>query len=178
MPSLQDQLLKAGVVDRKKAKQVELEKRKKAKQATKGQQQVDETKALAKQALAEKVSRDRELNRLKEQTAELKAINAQIKQLIDINCIDRSRGNISYQFTDNKKIKKIYVEAKQHDSLSKGTLAIAKIDDQYQLIPAGVADKIKQRDERFIMVQNQTSESECSDDDYYADFKIPDDLMW
>ena len=43
MASLQEQLLKAGIVDKKKAKQAEQEKRKKNKQANKGQPQKDET---------------------------------------------------------------------------------------------------------------------------------------
>ena len=187
MASLQEQLLKAGIVDKKKAKQAEQEKRKKNKQANKGQPQKDETKELAKQALAEKSARDRELNRQKEQAAEQKAIAAQIKQLIEVNRIDRSKGESSYQFTDGKKIKKIYVTEQQHNLLSKGSIAIVRLvdhqrvshqNDQYELVPAGVADKIKQRDETIIIVQNEASANNTDDDDYYADFKIPDDLMW
>lgn len=182
MASLQEQLLKAGIVDKKKAKQVEQEKRKKAKQANKGQPQKDEAKELAKQALAEKSTRDRELNCQKEQAAERKAIAAQIKQLIEVNRIDRSNGESSYQFTDGKKIKKIYVTEQQHNLLSKGSIAIVRLisyqNDQYELVPAGVANKIKQRDETIVIVQNEASTDNTDDDDYYADFKIPDDLMW
>lgn len=182
MASLQEQLLKAGIVDKKKAKQAEQEKHKKNKQANKGQPQKDETKELAKQALAEKSARDRELNRQKEQAAEEKAVAAQIKQLIEVNHIDRSKGESSYQFTDGKKIKKIYVTEQQHNLLSKGSIAIVRLaehqNDQYELVPAGVADKIKQRDETIVIVQNEASTDNTDDDDYYADFKIPDDLMW
>lgn len=178
MASLQEQLLKAGIVDKKKAKQVEQEKRKKAKQGKKGQPQTDEAKELAKKALAEKSARDRELNRQKEKAAEKKAIAAQIKQLIEVNRIDRSHGDSSYQFTDGKKIKKIYVSEKQHQLLSKGSIAIVRLDDRYELVASGVADKIKQRDETIVLVQNQVTDDTTSEDDYYADFKIPDDLMW
>ena len=52
--SLQDQLLKAGLVDQKKAKKVKQEKRKQAKQTPKGQQLEDEIKLAARQAQAEK----------------------------------------------------------------------------------------------------------------------------
>ena len=44
MASLQDQLLKAGMVDAKKAKQLSKEKRKAAKKQPKGQEQVNETR--------------------------------------------------------------------------------------------------------------------------------------
>ena len=54
MASLQDQLLKAGVVDKKKANKIKQEKRKQAKQQPKNKQVVDENKELARQALAGK----------------------------------------------------------------------------------------------------------------------------
>lgn len=178
MASLQEQLLKAGIVDKKKAKQVEQEKRKKAKQANKGQPQINETKEQAQKALAEKSERDREINRQREAAAEVKAIAAQIKQLIEANKIEHNRGESSYQFTDGAKIKKIYVTAKQHNQLSRGLIAIVRLKDQYELVPAPVADKISQRDEKIVLVKNQANKEELEEDDYYADYKIPDDLMW
>lgn len=178
MASLQEQLLKAGIVDKKKAKQVEQEKRKKAKQANKGQPQINETKEQAKKALAEKSERDREINRQREAAAEVKAIAAQIKQLIEVNKIEHNSGESSYQFTDGAKIKKIYVTAKQHNQLSKGLIAIVRLKDQYELVPSPVADKISQRDENIVLVKNQANKEELEEDDYYADYKIPDDLMW
>ncbi|MDX2463748.1 MAG: DUF2058 domain-containing protein [Porticoccus sp.] len=178
MASLQEQLLKAGIVDKKKAKQVEQEKRKKAKQANKGQPQINETKEQAQKVLAEKSERDREINRQREAAAEVKAIAAQIKQLIEANKIEHNRGESSYQFTDGAKIKKIYVTAKQHNQLSRGLIAIVRLKDQYELVPAPVADKISQRDEKIVLVKNQANKEELEEDDYYADYKIPDDLMW
>lgn len=178
MASLQEQLLKAGIVDKKKAKQVEQEKRKQKKQTHKGHKQIDETKELAKKALAEKTARDREINRQREAVAELKAIAAQIKQLIEVNRIDRKDGEMAYQFSDGTKIKKIYVSPLLHNQLSKGVIALVRLNDQYELVPAVVAEKIRQRDESIVLVQNQASNDETDEDDYYADYKIPDDLMW
>ncbi|MDX2349224.1 MAG: DUF2058 domain-containing protein [Porticoccus sp.] len=178
MASLQEQLLKAGIVDKQKAKQVELEKRKQTKQSHKGHTQVNETKELAKKALAEKTVRDREINRQHEAAAELKAIAAQIRQLIEVNRIDRQGGETAYQFTDGTKIKKIYVSPLLHNQLSKGLIAVVRLNDQYELVPAVVADKISQRDESIVLVQNQANKDDSGEDDYYADFKIPDDLMW
>ena len=63
MASLQDQLLKAGMVDSKKAKRLDKEKKKQAKLARKGQAEVvDEAKILVQKAQAEKAARDRALN--------------------------------------------------------------------------------------------------------------------
>ena len=178
MASLQEQLLKAGIVDKKKAKQVEQEKRKQTKQSHKGHTQVNEAKELAKKALAEKTARDREINRQREAKAELKAIAAQIRQLIEVNRINRQGGETAYQFTDGTKIKKIYVSPLLHNQLSKGLIAVVRLNEQYELVPAVIADKINQRDESIVLVQNQANKDTTDEDDYYADYKIPDDLMW
>ena len=177
MASLQDQLLKAGIVNEKKAKQAKKEKRKQEKQSKKGQSFVNESREQAQKTQVERFERDREINRQRELVATQKAIAAQIKQLIDVNRIDRSKGDISYQFNDGGKIKKIYVTTLLHTQLSKGLIAVVALSGKYELVPAVVADKIKQRDETIILVQNKPSEAEA-EDDYYADFKIPDDLMW
>lgn len=54
----------------------------------------------------------------------------------------------------------------------------AKGDCDYAIIPAVVADKIAQRDVDSIVLNSALSQEEQDEDDPYADFKIPDDLMW
>ena len=140
MSSLQDQLLKSGIVDKKKAKSIEKEKRKQKKQMPKGQVQVNETKERAIANREERAARDRELSRQANEKAERKAIAAQIKQLIEVNRIDRGEGEVAYQFTDGKKIKKIYVTDLLQNQLSKGLIAIVKLGDKYELVPMRVAE--------------------------------------
>lgn len=178
MASLQEQLLKAGMVDEKKAKKINKDKRKAAKQTPKGHEQVNETREQVKQAQAEKASRDRELNLKQQQAAQEKAIAAQIKQLISVNRIDRREGETPYQFTDGSKIKKMHVTTLLLEQLSKGLIAIVKWGDQYELVPAAVAEKISQRDDSVVLVKNKTGKDAVAEDDPYADYQIPDDLMW
>jgi uncharacterized protein YaiL (DUF2058 family) len=180
MISLQEQLLKAGMVDKKKAKQLNQEKRKQVKQAkATGKIIVDESKEAAKRALVDKVERDRELNRQRQAEANKKAIKAQIIQLITLNKIDRRRGEIAYQFTDGKKIKKLYVDALLQTQLIKGVIALVKLRDGYELVPAAIADKITQRDDSAVLVHNtKVSNDAVEEDDPYAAYQIPDDLMW
>lgn len=180
MASLQEQLLKAGMVDAKKAKRLEKEKRKAAKQQPKGKPSVNEAREQARQVLAEKTERDREANRQQREVAQAKAITAQIKQLIDVNRIARDGGDIAYQFTDGSKIKKLYVTSAQQSQLVNGQLAIVKFNENYSLVPAPVAQKISQRDEAYVLVLNQSVKQDAvsAEDDPYADYKIPDDLMW
>lgn len=178
MASLQEQLLKAGMVDAKKAKAIEKEKRKAAKQAPKGQAVVNETREQALLARAEKAERDREINRQQQEAAERKALAAQINQLIGMNRIDRGRGDTAYQFVDGKKIKKLYVTPLLQNQLSRGLVAIVNFHGQYELVPAAVAAKISQRDATVVLVHNEKTGEGVEDDDPYADYQIPDDLMW
>lgn len=178
MASLQDQLLKAGIVDKKKAKQVKQEKHKEIKQQSKGKPVVDETRELARMAMTEKAARDREINRQRQAEAEKKAVAAQIVQLVAMNRIPREKGDGAYQFPDGKIIKKLYVSDRQHGQLVSGVIAVARAGDSYELIPAAVAEKIKQRDESAIVVHNIRSAAVLAEEDPYAQYQIPDDLMW
>lgn len=181
MTTLQDQLLKAGLIDPKKAKQASKEKRKEQRVARRDKNAVDTAKLEREQAVAEKQARDRELNRQREQALQQKAIAAQIKQLIS-NHRQHKRGigeEVEYHFTDQKRIKKMRVGTDINRQLANGQLAIVKLDERYELVPRMVADKIAQRDESFIIALSDTNNSpDADEDDPYKDYQIPDDLMW
>src|SRR5690554_3680307 len=135
MASLQEQLLKAGLADEKKAREVRNEKRKQRKQQPKGATVVNEAEERARKARQEKAERDRQLNLEHKKEAEKKAFQAQIRQLIETNRLDRSRGETSYQFVDGKKIKKILVDDQMVDQLSRGRLAIVALGENYEVVP-------------------------------------------
>lgn len=179
--SLQDQLLQAGLADKDKAKKLAKEKRKEAKVARRSSvEQVDENKEAARRALAEKAARDRELNQALNSKAQRKAINAQIKQLIDKNKLEKGRGEVGFNFTDGKKVKKLYVSALEQKQLGAGILAIVKQGDQYEILPRPVADKIAERDAQRVIDCTQESDQALTEEekDWYKDYEIPDDLMW
>lgn len=178
--ALQEQLLKAGLVDKNQANRAKNAKHKKMKQQRSNNQAVvDEAKLLAEKAIQEKSQRDRELNRQRNEKAQQKAIIAQIKQLIKVNKLSKGNGDdLAYNFEDNKSVKRIYVTQDSHDAIAQGKLAIVKLDGQYEIVPAPVADKIKLRDESYIILRNDPSQQDEETDDFYADYEIPDDLMW
>ncbi len=178
--SLFEQLKKSGLVDDKKAKKAKHNQYKSNQQKTKKgtAAKVDETARLARKSLIEKAERDRQLNQQKKQLAEQKAIAAQIKQLIETNRIERSGGDVVYNFTDTNVVKHIYVSEQIHEHLISGRLSIARLVDSYELVPTPVANKIKQRNAQCIIVCESSTETEAGEDDPYADYKIPDDLMW
>ena len=177
MPSLQDQLLKAGMIDKGKAQKIRKEKQKKRKQTAKSGAEVDEAKALAEEARQQKLERDRQISEQQKREAREREIQAQIRQLIEVNRIDRSQGDVNYQFQYNKAIKKIYVTGQQQSELIKGKLAIVTLQDGFELVPAPVADKIAERDASHVVIRN-TKDDSPDDDDPYKDYQIPDDLMW
>ncbi len=179
--SLKDQLLKAGLTDEKKARQMDKEKRKQAKVAkSSGQEVVDENKEAARKALQEKAQRDRELNQALNSKAQRKAINAQIKQLIEVNKIPKGKGDIGFNFTDGTKVKKIHITAVDQKQLSAGRLGIVKQGDQYEVVPWPVAEKIAERDPDRVINCKDSNEPELNQEeqDWYKDYDIPDDLMW
>ena len=178
MASLKDQLLNAGLVDKKKAKQLKQELRKEAKVRQKGQVPLDDNKEQVKRNLLEKVERDRQLNKQQQDVVERKAIQAQISQLITMNRIKREGGNIAYQFTDGTRIKKMYVTEQLQKDLANGRLAIAKLGNEFELLPSSAAEKIRQRDPQVIVLLNTYEVTGVDEDDPYAEYQIPDDLMW
>ena len=176
--SLQDQLLKAGLIDDKKANKIKKNKHKQTKQKQKNKiETTDEAKLAAQQTQAGKAQRDRQLNQQRKAEAERKAIAAQVRQLVEMNRQPRDEGDITYSFTDGTLVKRIPVSEIQLKQLSNGRLCIIKLDGQYELIPTLVAEKIQLRDESTQILSNQSTETP-DEDDPYADFQVPDGLMW
>ncbi len=181
MPSLQDQLLKAGLADEKKAKAIKKQKKdqaKQRKQQPKGTQQVNETRERARQAREEQAERDRMLNQERQEAAHRKAIQAQIRQLVETHRLERRDGETPYQFAHGSKIKKLYVTEQMLDQLSRGRLAVVCLEGQYDVVPEAVARKIQERDPEAVVVLHERKQDDEATEDPYAGFEIPDDLMW
>ncbi len=176
--TLQEQLLGAGLVDQKKAKAIKQQKRKQKKQQKQSPESVNaQAERLAEERLA-KQERDRALNRQRQEQAREREILAQIRQLIVQHRLPKNEGDTAYQFVDEKKIRKVYVTPAQQDHLAKGRLAIVKSGDEYEIVPRVVAEKIAQRNASLVITCNNKDESGPDENDPYADYKIPDDLMW
>ena len=175
----QEQLLKAGVVSKQQVQKANTDKNKKKKQQRNQKDKVvDEAAIKAKQIADAKTQRDRELNQRKQAQAKAKALSAEINQLILDNLIKRDeKCEIVYNFEHDKKVKRIYVNEEMKQQIIKGKLGLARIEGRYELVPALVAEKIKQRNERRVVIFANVVE-EKDESDPYADFEIPDDLTW
>jgi uncharacterized protein YaiL (DUF2058 family) len=179
--SLQEQLLKSGLVSSAKAKTIKTEKHKQQHaQRHHKIEVIDEAKMWAQKAAAEKAERDQLLNLQLQEQARQKEIKAQIKQLIDENKIafDAKNAEIPYRFTDGTTVKTLYVTESLRAQLVAGKLAIVRGSKNYELISDETALKIKERDEKRILVLNEAKAEVVTENDPYAAFEIPDDLMW
>jgi len=178
--SLFDQLKQAGLVNKNKANKIKHDQYKNKKNTSKKElaKQRNESAKLDKKKQADKAERDRLMNQQKNEDAERKAIAAQIIQLIETNAIDDAEGEIVYNFTDAGLVKRLYVSEQSHKLLMSGRIAVAKHGEAYKLVPKMVAEKIMQRDAECIINADHSIEEDSSENDPYADYKIPDDLMW
>jgi uncharacterized protein YaiL (DUF2058 family) len=175
----QDQLLKAGLVSKKQVHKAKQEKnqQKKQQRSNKGNA-VDENKIKAQKLADEKIKRDRELNKKKEDQARHKAITAEINQLITDNCITRDDScDVVYNFEHDKKIKRIYINDELKQQIVQGSLGIARIEGRYELVTKSIAEKIQQRNPKRVVIYSAEQDT-VDENDPYAEYEIPDDLTW
>jgi len=182
MASLADQLLNMGVVDKKKAKKSKHQKRQadnKNRKAVKSGKEVktDGMQQQLDQAAREKQERDLELNKQRDAALAGKALVAEVGQIVQQHTIEIPKdAEVAYNFTHISKVKKLYITAEQQKDLTQGYLAIAVIGEQYALIPDKIAERIESRLPELV-IRSQV-EQETDENDPYADYQIPDDLMW
>ena len=60
--------------------------------------------------------------------------------------------------------------------ITAGRLVIVNANGKFELVPPAIAEKIRQRNPSLVI--DLPEEKAPAEDDPYADFKVPDDLMW
>jgi uncharacterized protein YaiL (DUF2058 family) len=175
---LQEQLLKAGLAKKGKVDQIA---REQAKQRQgKAAVAAPEEKIDAQRLQAEKAERDRALAAERNAQAQAREVAAQVRQIIDANKVKRE-GEITYRFTDGDAMQSVLVNEALRTQLSRGTLVVVRSGQGYELVPRTAADKIRERDAAVIVLdhgQKSDSASTSEDDEFYSQFKVPDDLIW
>lgn len=176
---LADQLLKAGLVDKNKVKVAHQSKSKQQKDDRRaGVEKVDEVKLAAQELQRQNAEKARLANAERDAAAQQKAIAAQITQMVQQNKQSKGKNNdVAYNFTLGTKIERIYVSAEVREHLVAGRLVIVSTGTGFELVPRVIADKIAERNPDIVVRVKQAS-NEVEEDDPYAAFKIPDDLMW
>ena len=55
-------------------------------------------------------------------------------------------------------------------------LVVVNCNGEFELVPAEIAEKIRQRNPSLVI--DLPDEQSASEDDPYADYQVPDDLVW
>ncbi|WP_372016417.1 DUF2058 domain-containing protein [Pseudoxanthomonas sp. 10H] len=177
---LQEQLLKAGLV--KKSKVAEVAREQVKARHGKGAPASSEIQRDAERARADKAERDRALEAGRKAQARTAELRAQARQIIQDRKVPRT-GEGEYRFTVDGAIRTLQVDDDLRRKLSSGTLVIARLDERFELLPRVTADKVRERDPALIVLDHGQDSAEAAaptseDDAYYAQFKVPDDLVW
>ncbi|MGH8157644.1 MAG: DUF2058 domain-containing protein [Rhodanobacter sp.] len=173
---LQEQLLKAGLVNKNKVAQVV---REQAKQRQ-GKLPAAAGQVDAQRLQAERAERDRALAAERNAQARASEQRAQVRQIIETHKIKRE-GEIAYRFTDEDRISSMLVNEPLRAQLASGTLVIVRHDQGYELLPRAAADMVYARDPAMVVLDHgraDTVSAPDEDDEYYRQFQVPDDLIW
>jgi hypothetical protein len=174
--SLQDQLLKAGLVDKDKANKASKERRKKNRQQRNSKE--DTSSSAERQRQLETAAKDRELNQRRDEARKQRELAAQIKQLVDNHRHPRSNSEDDkpFYFNNKGKVKQMYVSTEIHNMITSKKLAIVNCNGVFELVPTDIAEKIRDRNPSLVI--DLPEEQPTSENDPYAEYKVPDDLMW
>ncbi|HXR19883.1 MAG TPA: DUF2058 domain-containing protein [Steroidobacteraceae bacterium] len=174
--SLRDQLIQAGLVTEQQAKRA-MQQPRPPRQSRHAPQRPSEQQLALQRAQAEKLKRDQELDRKLKAKAERSARRAQIRQLIEQCRIGPFEHDDYFNFIDDTKVKRIAVDAQSRARLNSGELRIVRLDRGYALVPSASAARIAAIEPSAVIAAGAAAVP-AGEDEHYAAFTVPDDLMW
>lgn len=178
---LQEQLLKAGLV--KKSKVAEVARAQDKARHGKGPAESNDIQRDAERAREEKAERDRALEASRKAEARINEMRAQARQIIQDKKVPRT-GDSEYRFTADGAIRTLLVNDDLRKKLSAGALVIVRLGDRYELLPRPAGEKVRERDASLVVLDHgqpagtAPAASSSQDEAYYAQFQVPDDLIW
>ncbi|PKH01484.1 DUF2058 domain-containing protein [Psychromonas sp. MB-3u-54] len=180
MASLQEQLMKSGLINKQKAQQVQTDKRRKAKQKKKkGSVEVSDMQISLNDQKQQNKQQDLDKNKATQAELALRAAHGKLIQMIAQHCEKNYQGEIDYHFTYSNKVKRIAVDSKTQKGLIRGELAICVLNEAFYLINKEAAAILAEIDPSVLVALHDKQEPLAApEDDPYADFAIPDDLIW
>jgi len=205
--SLRDQLLAAGLGTKSQAKHAreDQHRNRHQQQHQQGKGQRPAAGAAAGRPPAPvrnvdpaKLARDQALEHKKRDKAERKARAAQIRQIVEQHALPRiAETEDFYNFVHEGRIARVGVDPARRVALIGGMLAIVRSHGQYLVVPAEIADRVREREPRAVVhagteasgaagagatdpgaTDPGATDQVAAEDDPYAQFKVPDDLVW
>ena len=205
--SLQQQLIRAGLVTQERAEALNKPKPKRApnkrpnpkgaKDGTKGsananaapgkkgppRERKNTGKRPAQSNHAKKAAKAAELEAQAEvELTAKRELKAKIKTLIEESSVTEFTGELTFSYVVGERIRQLFVTQEYLDKISKGELAITRLNRQTHLVTPEVAEQLIGLNPQWLVVVNDPSQEQPkitgSEDDPYADYKVPDDLHW
>lgn len=182
---LQEQLLKAGLVNKNKVDQVARAQQKaRDGKAPKPEVGVDADAVDAAKLAAERAERDRQLEAQRRAEREAAERGAQLRQIIEAHRV-KPGDDLDYRFSDGAVIRSLRIGSAQRDPLARGALAIARHGEGFALVPRETAQRLRELDPTSLVVDHSGSARDFgetpaagSDEEFYSRFQVPDDLQW
>ncbi|MGL6290449.1 MAG: DUF2058 family protein, partial [Silanimonas sp.] len=143
----------------------------------------------AERAREETVERERALAAAQKADAQAKALRAQARQIISDKRV-AAKGDSEYRYPVDGAIRSLLVDDATRRQLANGQLVIVRFEDGVALLPRVAADKVRERAPELVVLDNRADGDRASDDNaasgggnaeddaYYAQFTVPDDLVW
>jgi uncharacterized protein YaiL (DUF2058 family) len=192
--SLQEQLLKAGLVTEQQARRgktrgteaVRREKKnRKAPPAPRLREQRSSPAAVRRAQRKSLAPTDQTAAKHPEQgnkvasPNERKLIRARIKILLRRHRVNDPEAGTPYHFVVGKHIRRIYVTEAQHTLLCQGQLVIIAFGERHYLISEDKLPALQQLEPNLTIITHASANAPDSDvDDLYAGYRVPDDLIW
>ncbi|MBT1445486.1 DUF2058 family protein [Shewanella sp. JM162201] len=178
--ALQQQLLKAGLASKQKLKDVNTKKRRDRKS------NIDDGSAALKESIAEQKARqaaeDKALNEQRFQEALAKGqVRSLITEIKRLAISLPERAEIKFNYTIGSKIHSVYINEKLQTQLLGGLLGIVRYEDTSLLVPHKLAERVALLVPDwcgYLWQATDAAPAASEEDDPYADYVIPDDLMW
>jgi uncharacterized protein len=173
--SLRDQLIAAGLVTKKQAREALQPKRPPPRRL---EPPPSHAAAAAERARKVKEEQDRELNRRKQEKAAAKARRQEIRQIVEQHRLPKIESDDYFNFVDGTTLHRICVDAAQRAQVLQGQAVIIRYGTHYALVPQEFVPRILERDPKAVVPFNTAASAASDENDPYKDFKVPDDLMW
>ena len=177
--AFQDQLLKAGLVSKQKVQKATTQKRRDRKA------KVDDGSAELKQQIAEQkivqAAKDKALNEQRfEEASEKGQVRGLVTEFKRLAIKLPQHAEVKFNFTFDNKIFSLYVDDKLQSQLLNGQLGIVRHDETSYLVPHKLAERVNLLVPQwcgYLWIKDDKAQV-VEEDDPYADYVIPDDLMW
>ncbi len=175
----QEQLLKAGLVSKQKVRDAKTQKRRDRKA------KVDDGSAALKEEIAAKkqaqIAKDKALNEQRfNEALEKGQVRGLITEFTRLAVEVPKDAEIKFNYTLGTKIYSVYVTEKLQSQLLNGQLGIIRHEDSSFIVPHKLAERVNLLvpDWCGYLWQQEDNQPAVEEDDPYADYVIPDDLMW